>query len=918
MWVLSEEREWRPDLALAGLAGFALVGVLTLVFAWPLAPAARSSEQPVIGELRAATSQVRRRLGDNLVWSAIRVGSPVHQQDSIYVAEDASAVVALADGSVIDIDENSLVVLHEFVGRPTDASIRDEVGVAVEIRRGGVTGRASSRPLALSRGSTRVQVSSGGRVAVRQSGDGVTATVSQGRAKISTGRHGEILVAGGERRVVSDAGKALRAEQLTLELLAPAADARRPSEDGPTTMSFRWRGRRNAGATRYRFELSANSLFDAPLRTVETTATSLSVSELSPGVYYWRVRAGDEASEERKLVLLGSAVPTPYLPRPGEVIILSRQTNVRLAWTEVPGASGYRVEFARAGSSSDPLLSVNVTHPTFSLPLHTLDLDEASYCYRVRAVLEFMELLEGAPWSKPICVELLKEPRLPAPLLYEPKHVPAEPTPGQERGSLLWLLFGSVAHAAQGDSDVVLRWQAIPSAKAYRIEIARDREFREVIVDTEVPRNSFRWQPTGPLTYYWRVRAVGDGGREGTVSTVKTFSGIGRGPKLLAPEAGARLPHGSATPWVTLRWQGTAWQNYRVELATHASFEAPIERTVVKGRAELRIVAPGTGTFYWRVLPVGGDGTVGESTETRKLVFYAATPLPQSPRKGAELELGDGPLEVQFEWSQPPVESFELQVGRDRSFSADTERGRPQQSPTILSLSEPGTYYWRVRGEGPRTAWSETRVFELSPKKEAAEPVNRPARRPRRRSAAGASTFSVAARVGYFSNYGAVSTVRGGAEAALGLHHFADPAAELHAVAVVSYYRASAIGTAGAGVGGVGGVVGGAGTQEATMNAVPVEILARLTFPVTDVELSAAAGLVVGFMHVALSSPTSGKASDLYVELGMLAGVGFAVQVGPGAVFAETSFGISTSSAQPIESNPGGFQFSVGYRLGLW
>src|SRR5438552_9871808 len=107
------DRSRKSDLILSGSGALALVAVRAAIFSDLGAP--RPASGSAIGIVIRRANDVRRRYESSLVWSRLDSGDPVYDRDTVYVPEDSLATIRLEDGSTLDIDASSLVVLHRAV-----------------------------------------------------------------------------------------------------------------------------------------------------------------------------------------------------------------------------------------------------------------------------------------------------------------------------------------------------------------------------------------------------------------------------------------------------------------------------------------------------------------------------------------------------------------------------------------------------------------------------------------------------------------------------------------------------------------------------------------------------------------------------------------------------------------------------------
>lgn len=93
-------------------------------------------------------------------------------------------------------------------------------------------------------------------------------------------------------------------------------------------------------------------------------------------------------------------------------------------------------------------------------------------------------------------------------------------------------LCAGAAHAARGEEAaerVVLRWQSVPGAAGYDLQVALDAGFGSRELDLRVELAGYRMAASG-VRRYWRVRAVDADGRAGPWSASKTIEPLQRAP----------------------------------------------------------------------------------------------------------------------------------------------------------------------------------------------------------------------------------------------------------------------------------------------------------------------------------------------------------------------------------------------------
>src|SRR4051812_22913726 len=72
-----------------------------------------ATQRETVGEIIYADNNVKRQLGNDVMWNSIERKETVYNKDSIRTAKDSGVGVRLTDGTVIEIGENSLIVLDK-------------------------------------------------------------------------------------------------------------------------------------------------------------------------------------------------------------------------------------------------------------------------------------------------------------------------------------------------------------------------------------------------------------------------------------------------------------------------------------------------------------------------------------------------------------------------------------------------------------------------------------------------------------------------------------------------------------------------------------------------------------------------------------------------------------------------------------
>jgi hypothetical protein len=344
--------------------------------------------------------------------------------------------------------------------------------------------------------------------------------------------------------------------------------------------------------TEFHVELSQSKEF-APARQVTSKSAVVSLGVVGPGTWYWRAKALDvrgrmsEATGARRFSIRPGA---PKVKTVADVVLGS--PAVTLAWSDVACAVSFIVE---AATDTKEKVSLPASATTLAFKPNAA----GEFRWRVAAVDE-----RGVPgdWSQ----EALFRVRLPT------------PTPRGESSTPLKL---------------DLAWTPVVGATQYRVEIANDRECKQVVSSGVVPAPQFRATDVQPGKVWWRVQAKDDKGHASAFTEPRAVEVVAAEPLAavvwIAPEADVVVKPGEA---VELAWS-------RVEKAVF--YELDVDGEIVQVPSAPKTLTDLTpGNHVVRVRAKGNASRVSPWTEPRE-VFVGVPPVARAEVSlvGEELRL---------------------------------------------------------------------------------------------------------------------------------------------------------------------------------------------------------------------------------------------------------------------------------------
>lgn len=265
----------------------------------------------------------------------------------------------------------------------------------------------------------------------------------------------------------------------------------------------------------FQVELSQSKDF-APARQLSSKGPSVPVGQVAPGSWYWRARAVDVRDRTSEFAQVRKFTVRAGAPKPKPVVdVVLGAPAVTLAWESVACASSFLVEAATETKE-------RVSLPAQGTSLAFKPNAAGEYRWRVAAVDE-----RGAPgeWS----VELGFKVRL------------GTPTPKGESSTPLKL---------------DLAWSPVVGASSYRVEIATEKDFKQVVSSGVVSGAQFRATDVQPGRVYWRVSARDDKGHSSLPSEPRVVDVVAPDPladvEWVSPSADVVVARGDV---VELAWK---------------------------------------------------------------------------------------------------------------------------------------------------------------------------------------------------------------------------------------------------------------------------------------------------------------------------------------------------------------------------
>ncbi len=315
---------------------------------------------------------------------------------------------------------------------------------------------------------------------------------------------------------------------------------------------------------------------DILLEKVIRTGETMDIFGLQDGAYYLVTQSIDEVglegppSEPFALKVRVNPLP-PFIQSPRNDTEF-RERSIEIRWLKVEDAASYHIQVAEDRDFS--ILQeekAGVREESYK----TGDLDYKTYYFRVKSVA--VDGYEG-DWS-PV-VRFVVTPPPPSPALEKPE---------------------------TGGKTIQLRWRLFEGIKNFHFQMARDREFKEVLIDEKVNQASILVpKPKVPGFYYVRTSSIDSKGYEGEFSKPQSFEiKPPSPPDLEKPEVEKKT--------VRLRWSPSEEDmSYHLQLAREETFKTILIDQKTRGNSIDLTKPDAPGIYYVRVSGMDADGNEGE------------------------------------------------------------------------------------------------------------------------------------------------------------------------------------------------------------------------------------------------------------------------------------------------------------------
>ena len=590
----------------------------------------------------------QRKFNDRVVWERLQQDSELYNYDTVRTSDNAEAVIYFADGTKIDLNENTMIqiVVEE------DGSVNLSVGNGnIEID---TTETTSSSPaavkLSLSDGA-KITMQKGSRVSAETGENGAAASlvVRDGNAVVAASTGESQQISGGEAVSIEKDGR-LSKQKITVTSIPKFLVLYKLDEnEDPVKLVWKTAGEGTdlASNTLVIAETAADKKFEKILTSEEVSVKSAFSSsiEIFPQKerIWWRLYFADDLSSAVQGEIKTVKLDKTLLKAPLDNSSFSYRNELpalQFNWSANDYADHYQFEVSKNSDFTEPVISEELK--TNSYTINTLS--QGQYFWRVKPYYSVNNIGEGQ--TSPVYTFNIEKTKGSSAL---------QPTLPAENAKIM---------LSEEDQNIIFSWKSDVKGSDYTVQISDDSyftvKFASIKTTSNIVGKKFNINNLPEGNYYWRVIRNASG--DNTVSEVRSFSVANYVPgvnKLSWP------PDGYSIEYDQLSHLNFSWklaQEYK-DSGYQSVFQISKTKDFNKVEAEERIAEVSysgasltskllDGDYYWRV-GVLQDGRASAFTEPNSLSIQQLLGAPEItlPANGEKLLLAQTDPVI-FAWNE--------------------------------------------------------------------------------------------------------------------------------------------------------------------------------------------------------------------------------------------------------------------------
>jgi len=532
----------------------------------------------------------QRKFPDRVVWERLQQQSPLYDKDTIRTADLASATITFKDGTMLDIQENSMLQIF----------VSEDGGVKLAVEGGGVEVDTSNTSVNTNvtvqmDSGTVVNLAAGSRLAAKKdeagesniqlkTGSGSVVSSSDSAKAVE-----KVVLNAGEMAKVSAGGQVKKTAVNVTSIPSELRVLNFDSKNIPVHLEWNKIDDENAKIV---VETSKTKNFDKIESSVQIAGQNnfydLSVNS---GNLYWRVYESESMEEASKGRIRVEKVDPVTASAPVKNAVYSYKKSlpqINFMWNGNDFADHYKLEFSATPDFADIISSENITSSAVSFS----KFDEGVYYWRVipyYTINNIGYVDSGEKYS----FKVVKKQISAAPMLASPA----------ENAKLLYV---------ENSLLTTFRWKSDLKNCDYYLVVAKDKAFENIVYEKITKDSRIQTEfnisdlPLGD--YYWKiVRKSDEDAEENAESTVRQFSLARYVPgknRLIYPPENFAIEQNALKDTHFVWKLADEYKNQQIEsivqICANAEFKDNVQEFKTKN-TQLDNLKLESGKYFWRI-----------------------------------------------------------------------------------------------------------------------------------------------------------------------------------------------------------------------------------------------------------------------------------------------------------------------------
>jgi hypothetical protein len=528
-----------------------------------------------VGIITFKQKTVQRKYSGRAVWESMESSFPLYNKDSIRTGDFSDAEITLNDGTKLEVDENTLIMLNIS---KEEKEIDFAYG-ALTTKRSGDLVSDDGGSLSIRSGGSLVALNKADVSISQNKGESLLVDVKSGIANLLSGdQKKEISV----DEKIEIQGEEIKVSQKPFRVVSPASNFKSIFSGDWVNIEYNIEGWNNSKTAVLEFSRSRDFKNVFYKRSIPSEKFS---EPFKPGIYYWRAVDGGKVASVGKVNLV-KVVPSNLInPVNNKKYFTSKeQVFIPFSWSREEGVAQYILEISNDKNFENITIQKNSLGTSISLELPVGD-----FYWRVKSVIgSNVEPIYSVSQSISVSNDSQKAP----PNLMHPKS-------GDELSATII-----------SQSGISFFWSQISGYSSFELQISKRKDFSDPINLTTNSRNNLIYKDSiGLGEYFWRVRGVTSNGDKGDYSLASNFLVTDASKNVFNLQSDSSVSEvdvardGIVLKWKKLPINGT----YEVILAKDKDFKNVV-RKVVTNLNQATIKELVTGKYYWKVSLLNEQG----------------------------------------------------------------------------------------------------------------------------------------------------------------------------------------------------------------------------------------------------------------------------------------------------------------------